>query len=160
MRSRNSLSEKLFYSGLSERAAVAQRAEQSLVAAVQMMRHRLRLTRDAPAIVNDIKQTMDVKVPPHGLTVLQALWERECQSAFNQTAADEFPEIRKEFEEGIRDLMTAQKERISARQVHNTARNAWKEDPAADRRTVRWKSYRRINFALRIAVSRRFTIGA
>src|SRR5262249_14916983 len=37
-------------------------------------------------------------------------------------------------ERGIRDLMVAQKERVSARQAHNTARNAWKEDPAADRR--------------------------
>ena len=48
--------------------------------------------------------------------------------------ADEFPEIREEFERGIRDLMVAQKDRVSARQAHNTARNAWKEDPAADRR--------------------------
>jgi hypothetical protein len=128
------LSEKLFKDGPSERSAIAQRAEQSLVAAVAVMRHRLRLTRATPALVNDIKQTMDVKVPPHELTVLQVLWERERQSAFNQSAADEFPEIREEFERGIRDLMVAQKDRVSARQAHNTARNAWKEDPAADRR--------------------------
>ena len=128
------MSEKPFKDRPSERAAIAQRAEQSLVAAVAVMRHRLRLTRDTPALVNDIKQTMNVKVPPHELTVLQVLWERERQGAFNQTAADEFPEIRKEFELGIRDLMSGQKERAAARRVHNTARNAWKEDPAADRR--------------------------
>jgi hypothetical protein len=99
------------------------------------MRQHLRLNRSTRAIVDDIKKTMHVNVPPHGLTVFQALSEKEREKAFNQTAADEFPKIRRQFTRAIREhLTTAGKKRISARQVQNIARSAWKEDAAAVRR--------------------------
>jgi len=121
--------------GPSERAAVTQRAHDSLVATIEEMRRCLRLDRDAAAILDDIKKTMHVEVPPHSFTVVQVLAERERGDAFNQFAADEFPTVRQEFEHAIREFMGAQEgRRIPARGIHKVARNAWKQDPGADRR--------------------------
>lgn len=113
---------------------IAQRAYASLVAAVEEMRRRLGLKQDTTAIVNDIKKTMYVKVPPHGLTVLQVLYGRENENAFNQTAVEEFPTIREEFEHAIRDFMIEWDGRVSARKVRKISRNTWKEDAGANRR--------------------------
>jgi hypothetical protein len=112
----------------------AQRAYASLVAAVEEMRRRLGLERDTTAIVNDIKKTMHLKVPPHGLTVLQVLYERENENAFNQTAVQEFPTIRQEFDHAIQDFMVVRDGRVSARKVRKIGRNTWKEDAGANRR--------------------------
>jgi hypothetical protein len=125
------LSAKPFNDGPSKAAAIA-RAEESLVDAVNEMRRRLRLNRDTPAIVDDIKKSMHVKVPPHELTVVQALWDRERQKAFNKTA-DEFPEIRQGFDDAIQDIVSREG-RVSSRKAKNVARKAWKEDPGANRR--------------------------
>src|SRR5262249_27963685 len=85
-------------------------------------------------ILDAIKQTMHVEVPPHGLTVFQTLCDRERQNAFNQTAAKEFPTMRQDFELAIQDFALALEGHAPARQVHKIARNAWKEDPGANRR--------------------------
>jgi hypothetical protein len=119
-----------------ERAAVARHACYSLVASIEEMRRNLGLDRDSAKILDEIKKTMHVEVPPHGFTVLQVLAERECGNAFNQLAADEFPTVRQEFEHAIRDFMGAREaRRVPARRIHKVARNAWKQDPGADRRT-------------------------
>jgi hypothetical protein len=119
-----------------ERAAVVRGAHDSLVASIEEMRRCLGLDRDAAAILDEIKKTMHVEVPPRGFPVIQVLADRERGDAFNQFAADEFPTTRKEFEHGIRDLVVAREgQRVPARRVHKVARNAWKQDPGADRRT-------------------------
>ena len=122
--------------GPSERATVARHACYSLVASVEEMRRKLGLDRDAAAILDEIKRTMRVQVLPHGFTVFQTLCERERQGVFNQFAADESPTIRQEFEQGIQDFVRAREgRRAPARRIHKIARNAWKQDPGADRRT-------------------------
>jgi hypothetical protein len=113
-----------------ERAAVVDRAHDVLVNAIEEMRRRLRLSQDTSAILKAIKQAMHEKVPPHDFTVCQTLFEREYQIAFNLAAADEFPTERQEFEQAIRDCMV----RAPIREVRKVARNAWREDPGADRR--------------------------
>jgi hypothetical protein len=127
------LSNKPIEDGPTQRAKTVQRAEASLVTAVERMRRRLHLNRDTPAIVKDIKNTMHACVPSHGYTVLKALCDRERQKAFNRQAAVMFPEYREAFEHRIRDSMSG-RDKKSARKVRSIARNAWKEDPAADRR--------------------------
>jgi len=63
-------------------------------------------------------------------TVLQVLYERERATAFNQTD-DKPPPY---FVEAIQDFMIAHDGRTPARKVRKTARNAWRENPGADRR--------------------------
>jgi hypothetical protein len=75
-----------------------------------------------------------VKISPHGFTVLQTLYEREHDKAFNQDAASEFPTIRQEFDAAIRDFVVAREGRTPSRRIRTIAKNAWKSDPAADRR--------------------------
>src|SRR5262249_38403046 len=67
-----------------DRAAVARHSHNSLVAEVEAVRRRLRLERDPAAILDEIKKTMHVVVPPHGLTVIQTLSERERDKIFNE----------------------------------------------------------------------------
>jgi hypothetical protein len=128
------LSDKPLGDEPSERAAVAQRAHDALVGAIEEMRRRLRLSQDTLAILNAIKQAMHVKVPPHDFTVCQTLFEREGQNAFNSAAANEFPILHQEFEQAIRDYMVAREGRAPARQLRKIARNAWRQDTGADRR--------------------------
>jgi hypothetical protein len=128
------LTDKPSPDALSERAAVAQRAHDTLVVAIEEMRRRLRLSQEPLVILNAIKQAMHVGVPPHDFTVCQTLFERERQNAFNSAAADEFPTAHKEFEQAIRDCMLAHKGRAPAKQLRMIARNAWRQDPGADRR--------------------------
>jgi hypothetical protein len=116
-------------------AAIAQRAYDSLVAAVEKCARGLGISRDTAAIVDEITKTMNVTVPPQGLTVLQTLCDRESGNAFNQSAAEEFPEIRQTFEHAIQDFVVTRGGRESARKVHKIERNAWKVDPGAERRT-------------------------
>ena len=121
---------------LSERAAVARRAYGLLVTSVEEMRRKLGLDRYPAAILDEIKGTMHVEVPPHSFTVLQTLCEREHQSAFNQFAAGDLPGILQEFEHGIQDFVGAREgRRVPARRVHKIVRNAWRQYPGADRRT-------------------------
>jgi hypothetical protein len=120
--------------GAGRRADIAFRADDSLVAAVEAMWRSLRLTQDTSMIVCAIKNTINEAVPPHDYTVLQALCEREREDAFNQFAASVFPEEHLKFEHGIRDFVVSQEGRTSARRVKKVVRNAWKQDPAADRR--------------------------
>jgi hypothetical protein len=134
------LSDKPLHDGPVERAAAVRRAHDVLVAAIEDMKRSLQLGQDTLTILDTIKQAMHVVVPPHGFTVLQALCERERQNAFNQTAADQFPTIRQDFEHAIQDFMIAREGPVSARRVHKVARNAWKIDPAADRRILEQQS--------------------
>ena len=132
-----------------ERAAILQSAEASLVAAVGEMRRALGLCQETNAILNEIKKTLHAEVrgqvgtflwmeagefvpaKPGGLTVLQVLCERERAKAFNQTD-DEPPPY---FVEAIQDFMiTHDGGTPSRRKVRKTARNAWRENPGADRR--------------------------
>jgi hypothetical protein len=130
------VAENLLNDGPQERAALALRAYNSLVASIEKMRSSLALNRDAAAILDGIKRAMHMTVPPHGLTVLQTLCDRERYDPFNQFAADEFPAVHQEFEPAIRGFMSSREgRRIPARRIHKVARNAWKQDPGADRRT-------------------------
>jgi hypothetical protein len=133
------------------RATVVQRAYDSLVASVEQMRCALDLCQETNAILNEIKKTLHAQVrgqvgtflwleadefvqaKPGGLTVLQVLCERERARVFNQTD-DEPPPY---FVDAIQDFMIARDGRTPARKVRKTARNAWKEDPGADRRVSR-----------------------
>ena len=120
-----------------EPAAIVKQAHDTLVTSIEKVRCSLGLDRDPAAILGEIKKTMHTtRVPPHDFTVFQALCERECQDVFNQSAAGEFPEIREKFEDGIRDRVRAREGiGVPARRIHQIARNAWKQDPGADRRT-------------------------
>src|SRR5262249_52694570 len=64
------------------------------------------------------------------LTVMQVLCERERAKAFNQTN-DEPPEY---FVDAIQDFMIVRDGRTPTRKVRKTARNAWRDDPGANRR--------------------------
>jgi hypothetical protein len=124
-----------FKDGPSERADVARRAHDSLVSSVEEMRRRLRLDKPAPAILDEIKKTMHVVVPPYGFTVLQNLCEKERQTVFNQMAASEFALSRQEFDRAIEDYVVAREGTMPARRIRKLARNTWKQDAGADRRT-------------------------
>jgi hypothetical protein len=131
-----------------EGSAILQSAEASLVAAVEEMRRALDLCQETNAILNDIKKTLHAQVRGQvgtflwseagefvqakagGLTVLQVLCERERARVFNQTEDTPPPY----FRDAIQDLMIARDGRTPARKVRKTARNAWREDPGADRR--------------------------
>ena len=113
---------------------VQQHAEGALVAAVDKMRHRLRLAKDTATIVAEIKQTMHMELPSRGLTVFQALYTRNRQGAFNREASAEFPGLRREFDAASREFMTSRDGSAPSRKARRLARNAWKEDAAADRR--------------------------
>jgi len=130
------------------RATVVQGAYDSLVAKVEQMRRELGLPQETNAILDEIKNTLRAEVPerlgnflwietnefaatqPGGLTVLQALYERERSTAFNQTE-DEPPA---HFVDAIQDFKIAREGKTPTRKVRKTARNAWRDDPGADRR--------------------------
>jgi len=131
-----------------ERTTILQNAEASLVAAVGEMQRALDLCQETNAILNEIKKTLHAEVrgqvgtflwmeagefapaKPGGLTVLQVLCERERATAFNQPD-DEPPPY---FVDAIQDFMIARDGRTPARKIRKTARNAWRENPGADRR--------------------------
>jgi hypothetical protein len=111
-------------------AAIVQGAYDSLLAAVEKCACRLGLNQDTAAIVDEIKKTMHEKVSAYGLTVVRVLCGRERAATFNQTD-DELPQY---FRDAIQDFMIVHDGRTPARKVLKTARNAWREDPGADRR--------------------------
>jgi hypothetical protein len=133
-RSRRDLPNKHPIDGPSHRAAVALHAHETLVTAVEEMKISLGLNRDANSIAKAIKEAMNVELDPYGFTVVQTLCERERSKALNQNAADDFPEVRQQFEDAIRELLVAREGRAVGKRVRKIAGNAWKEDPAADRR--------------------------
>jgi len=132
------------------RATVLQRSYDLLVDKVEQMRHALDLCQDTKAILDEIKNSLHAKVRAQvgsvlwmdmeadqvttgksgGLSVLQVLYERQTATASNQTD-DEPPEW---FVEAIQDFMIVREGRTPTRKVHTTARNAWRDDPGADRR--------------------------
>jgi hypothetical protein len=117
------------------RAVAAQRAEDALAASVEHLRLKYRLTRSTAELVKDVKATMHIAVPPHGLTVVQTLCDHYRDEAFNQLAADEFPAIREDFDTTIQDFARAAN--TPARKARQIAKNAWKADRAADRRALK-----------------------
>jgi hypothetical protein len=130
------------------RATAVRRAHDSLVAKVEQMQRALGLSQDPKTILHEIKKTLHADVrkqvgtfvwietegpaqaKPGGVTVLQALYEREGAAAFNQTD-DEPP---KYFMDAIQDFMIADEGKTPTRKVRKTARNAWRDDPGANRR--------------------------
>lgn len=120
--------------GPSVRATVVQDAWRALVAAVEEMRRTYELHPPTSDLLQTIKQAMHVKVPPHDFTVIQALCERERQNVFSEMADTKFPVVRNEFDKTIQGFLNAGESRTPARKSHWIARNAWKEDPGADRR--------------------------
>jgi hypothetical protein len=112
------------------------------------MRRALDLDQDTKTILDEIEKTLHVEVRKHvgtflwvqadelvpakggGLTVLQTLCERERATVFNQTN-DEPPPY---FVEAIQDFMIVRNGKTPTREIHKTARNAWRDDPGADRR--------------------------
>jgi hypothetical protein len=109
-----------------------QSAEKSLGDSVEAMRAKLSLTSDTLEIVRNIKETMSAPLPPYNLGVIQTLCERYRATAFNDSAAERFSDIRNDFDNAIRDFATARG--TSARKARRLADNAWKWDQAADRR--------------------------
>jgi hypothetical protein len=77
---------------------------------------------------------MKIALPPHGLTVLQTLFDRERAKVFNQHAANDFPTVREDFGNAIQDFVIARSGKTPARTTRKMAENAWKWDHAADRR--------------------------
>jgi hypothetical protein len=130
------------------RATAVRRAHDSLVAKVEQMQRALGLSQDPKTILHEIKKTLHADVrkqvgtfvwietegpaqaKPGGVTVLQALYEREGAAAFNQTD-DEPP---KYFMDAIQDFMIADEGKTPTRKVRKAARNAWRDDPGANRR--------------------------
>jgi hypothetical protein len=112
------------------------------------MRRDLELGQGTNAIVDEIKKTLHAEVrgqggtflwmeggefveaKPGGLTVLQVLCERERGRVFNQ--ADDKPPLY--FVDAIQDFMITHDGRTPTRKVRKTARNAWRDDPGANRR--------------------------
>jgi hypothetical protein len=66
--------------------------------------------------------------------VIQVLCERERAKAFNQSASDQFPTIRGNFDDAITDFVIVREGKTSARKLRKIAANAWKWDHAEDRR--------------------------
>ena len=126
------MSDKPFDDGPSQRAAILQSVEKSLNEAVELMRRKLGLTRTKAEIVQDIKATMYTHLPPDNSTVIGSLWDRCRAHVFNELAEQTCPGVREQFGSTIRDFTTARG--TSGRKARVLARNAWKWDPAADRR--------------------------
>jgi hypothetical protein len=128
------------------------RAHDALVTTVEQMRRAFDLCQETNAILNEIKNTLHAEVRGQadtflwmemgdeageiapakcgGLTVLQVLCERESATAFNQTD-DKPPPY---FVDAIQGFMVERDGRKSARKVRKTVRNAWRENPGAERR--------------------------
>jgi len=124
-----------FQDSPAHRAAHFQRTDQALIASVEEMRRRVSVARTREELVNDIKATMHVPLPPHNFTVIQTLFEAERAKVFNQFAAQEFTLLRRSFGEAIQDFLITRRGKTPARTARKIAANAWKWDAAADRRT-------------------------
>jgi hypothetical protein len=135
------------------RATVLRRSHDALVASVEQMRRALKLPQEADAILEQIKKTLHAQVreqrtfvwmetewsgqaTSEALTVLQLLYERPPATAFNKTD-DEAPDY---FEDAIQDFMIAHDGKTPTRKARKTARNAWRDDPAANRRIRKGES--------------------
>jgi hypothetical protein len=128
---------KAFEDIAKKRAILVKRADELLIASVHEMSRRLNLTRSSSDLVRDIKATMNITLPPYGLTVIQTLFERERAKAFNQCGAEQFPTVRKDFGNAIQDFVVVRDGRTPARTTRKIADRAWKWDHAADRRVLR-----------------------
>jgi hypothetical protein len=120
--------------GPEHRALKTRRASEALHTSVESMKDKLRLSRTTEQIVKDIKATMNVQLPLHNFTVLQTLCEHERAKTYNQSAADAFPDARKEVDRAINDLATLIEPDLPPRKRRKLAANFWKWDHAADRR--------------------------
>jgi hypothetical protein len=125
------MSDKPAGDGPSQRAATFQRTCASLLAEVDHMRRSLGLNCTTEKIAKGIKETMHIRLPPYGATVIDILYEHERERAFNQKAAETFPLERKKFED---NLAAAIEGKAPARKVRKLIEKAWKWDHAADRR--------------------------
>ena len=126
------MSDKPTGDGPSQRAATFQRACASLLAEVDHMRRSLGLNCTTEKIAKGIKETMHIRLPPYGTTVIDILCEHERERAFNKKAAETFPLERRKFAD---DLVAVMERGTPARKIRNVIKKAWKWDPAADRRT-------------------------
>jgi hypothetical protein len=113
-------------------ASLLRHAERRLVAKVEHMARKFSLPQATAEIATDIKATMNAPLPPYNFTVMQTLCERYRADAFNDSAAETFPDIRGVFDNAIQKFATARGS--SARKAQRLIDNAWKWDHAADRR--------------------------
>jgi hypothetical protein len=123
---------------MASRAERVRAADETLMAAVEHMRSRYRLERRTADIVRDIKRAMHTAIPPHSLSVFQALSDRERDRAFNADAASTFRPVHRQFRDTI--AATAKAGGADERRAQTTARHAWKQDAAADRRVRKMES--------------------
>ena len=114
--------------GASDPRRTCDRAEAALRSAVERMCLKLNLSTKAAEFLQAIKATMNRPVGCHGHNVIQRLYELEQAKVPPSCSPPEF------FEREICDFLIRnyQTPRRKARQI---ARNAWKENPGADRRT-------------------------
>ena len=101
------------------------RAESALESAVKRMCLKLKLRGEATEYLHAIRATMNRPVGRHGLTVCQRLYLEPIKRK-----SDPMPEF---FENEVRDYLI-RKHQTPRRRAHQIARNAWEEDPGADRR--------------------------
>jgi hypothetical protein len=120
--------------GLSNSASAFIKAEQELSGCVDQLSLKLNLLPSTEELLREIKGAMHVQLPPHNLTVIQALCDHERDKVFNQHAADTFPATRQEFGEAIQDFVVVRAGKTPARKTRKMAENAWKQDYTADRR--------------------------
>jgi hypothetical protein len=123
-----------FEDGQGARASVLQAAEAELSAEAERLRAKLSLSRSTVEIVEEIKQTMRMRVGSQNQTVLEVLSEREWAKAFNTSAALWVNATRESFRDAISDFLESNESPIPTRQKRKVADNAWKWDAAADRR--------------------------
>jgi hypothetical protein len=123
-----------FEGGPGARASVLQTAEGELAAEAEQLRAKLSLSRSTVEIVEEIKQTMRMRVGSQNQTVLEVLSEREWAKAFNTSAALWVNATRESFRDAISDFLESNESPIPTRQKRKVADNAWKWDAAADRR--------------------------
>jgi hypothetical protein len=110
-----------------------QAAEAKLAAEAEHLRAELRLSRSTVEIVNDIKATMGMRLPSQNQTVFQTLYDRERDRAFNRLSPETDPNKHRAFRDAFADLFEGA---APARKTLRLADNVWKQDAAADRRTL------------------------
>jgi hypothetical protein len=110
-------------------------AEIALSEAVVEMRRKRRIERSASDMLKEIKQAMNETVPPHGMTVVQTLCQRERDKAFKLEFATGFSEVMSRGQKEIRDFL--QDNGTRARKRKQIAANAFSSDPGKYRRLRR-----------------------
>jgi hypothetical protein len=120
-----------FEDGPEARASFLQDAEAKLAAEAERLRSELCLSLSTVEIVNGIKATMGMLLPSQNQTVFQTLYDRERDKAFNKLSSE--MDEHRAFRDDFADLFEGA---APARKTLRLADNVWKQDAAADRRTL------------------------